>query len=68
MVTKSMKRIIWGLGYMFIWTLTDFYYLSKYGLNYKFQLSIAFIHLAILIIPLFLFKDDKFTLREVKIK
>lgn len=58
MVTASMKKIIWALGYMFIWVLQDFYYLLKYGGSFDNQLPIAFISLAILLIPLFLFKDD----------
>ena len=58
MVTASMKRIIWGLGYMFIWVINDFYHLAEYGINYENQGAIALINLAILIIPLFVFKDD----------
>ncbi len=59
MVTKSMKRIIWGLGWMAIWIAQDFFYLKAYPLGFKTDDLVQLINLAILIIPLIIFKDDK---------
>ena len=59
MVTKSMKRIIWSLGWMFIWALQDFYLLMAYPSGYEGEMSVGFVSLLILVIPLFVFKDDK---------
>jgi len=58
MVTTSMKRIIWGLGWMFLWVLQDFFYLKAYPMGFKTEEIVALMNLMILLIPLMIFKDD----------
>ncbi len=55
-----MKRIIWALGFLFLWTLNDFLLVYSNDIavdNMVYQIGMFLIW----IIPLFRFKDDKTT-------
>lgn len=57
MVTASMKRIIWGIGWYLVWILNDFIiFLTKQNIGNIFY---QFFMLFVWVIPLFFFKDDK---------
>lgn len=53
----SVKRIIWAIGWYFVWILDDFRIFLK-GESVSNNIY-QFIMLMIWIIPLLLFKDDK---------
>ena len=52
----SVKRIIWALGWFFLWTIDTF---VSFYVGYEPHIVDSFAMLAIWIIPLFLFEDDK---------
>jgi hypothetical protein len=62
MTSASMKRIIWGIGFMAVWAFNDSMLVSAYGNtgSISYQLTM----LATLVIPLFIFKDDSVTRRK----
>ena len=56
MVTASMKRIIWAIGWYTVWTIDE---IRMNYFNIQEELVVyELIMLSILIIPLLLFEDD----------
>ena len=56
-LTASVKRIIWAMGWYLMWILDDYFiYLREGHPGGNIYQTLMFL---ILIIPLFIFKDDR---------